>query len=98
MPTRFMRSRQRLLRELDALLHLLRRRAGALVLVLDVGGNRPLLLLQELQPLANRRLALPPRRVVPLVLPAILEVQVRDAGVVLADVRDGVVVRRREMA
>src|SRR5690349_5930972 len=81
-------SRQRRLRERHALLHFLHRRAGAAVLVLHVGANRPLLLLQELQRLANRRVALSPRHVVALVLLAILQVQVRDVGVVLPDVAE----------
>src|SRR5437763_16132014 len=91
-------SRQRRLRERHALLHFLDRRAGAAILVLDVGANRPLLLLQELQRLANRRVALPPRHVVALVLLAVLEVQVRDVGVVLPDVVERVEVGRGEVA
>ncbi len=61
-------------------------RALAAILVLDVRGDRPPFLLQQLQHLANRRVALAPRHVVALVLLAILQVQVRDVGVMLADV------------
>src|SRR3954454_8583111 len=86
------RSRERLLRVLEALLHFFRRCGLTPVFVLDVGGNRPLLLLEQLEYFADRRLALAPRDVVALVLLAILQVQVRDVGVVLADVGDRVVV------
>src|SRR4051812_21521388 len=65
---------ERLFRVLVALLHLFGRRAGAAIFVFDVGGNRPSLALQQLQHLADRRVALPPRHVVALVLLPILQV------------------------
>src|SRR5258705_2214954 len=78
----YLPSGQRLLRELVALLHLFGRRPGSAVLVFDVRGDRPAFFLQRLQHFANRRLALSPGHVVPLVLPAILEMQVGDVGLV----------------
>src|SRR6185369_16958825 len=65
-------SRERLLRVGEALRHFLDRRAPPAILVLDVGRNRPPLALQQLQHLANRRVALAPRQVVALVLLPIL--------------------------
>src|SRR5260221_8281221 len=70
----------------EALLHFLDRRARALVLVFDVRGDGPAVGLDELEDLADRRVPLAPDRVVALVLLAILEVDVRDVGVVFADV------------
>src|SRR5262245_11495902 len=90
-------SRQRLLRVGDALLHFLDRRALAAVLVLDVDGNRPPLALDQLQRLADRRLALAPWQVVALILLSILQVQVRDVGVMRLDELDGVEVGGGEM-
>src|SRR3954470_23186885 len=52
------------------------RAARAAILVFDVGTDRPLLALQQLQHLADRRVALAPRDVVALIFLAILQVQV----------------------
>src|SRR5262249_1941488 len=82
--------RQRLLRKRHALPDFLDGGPGAAVLVFDVGANRPLLFLQELERFANRRVALAPRHVVALVLLPILQVQVGDVGVMLRDVRERV--------
>ena len=71
-------SRERLLCVFEALLHLFRRRAGAAIFVFDVRRDRPPLLLEQLQHVLDRCVALAPRRVVPLVLLAILEMQVGD--------------------
>src|SRR5436190_5411329 len=90
-------SRERGLRVREALLHFLHRAGLSTVLILDVGANRPAFFLEQLQRLANRRLALAPWRVVTLVLLPILQVQVRDVGVVLTDVRDRIEVRRGEV-
>src|SRR5207249_4183046 len=81
----------------ETLLHFFDRSALPLVLVFNIGADRPLLALQQLQDLPDRRLALAPRRVVALVLLAILQMQVRDVGMMLTDVRDRIEVRRREM-
>src|SRR5438093_8557203 len=72
-------------------------RAGTFVLVLDIGADWPAFLLQQLQHGLDWRVALAPRRVVALVLFSILQMQVRDVGVVLADVRDRIEVGRGEM-
>src|SRR5688572_12184530 len=95
--TPWRRSRQRLLRVSDALLDLVDRRAGATVFVLDVGADRPALPFEQLQNIADRSVARAPRHVVPLCLLSILDVQVGDAVVMLADVRDRIVVGRREV-
>src|SRR5262249_10329157 len=65
----------------------------AVVLELDVRRNVPFVFLQELQHVLDRRIALPPWRVAAAVgrLLLVLEVQVRDAGVVLLDERDRIV-------
>src|SRR5438270_11030176 len=67
-------SGERLSGERHALFHLVDRAAGAAVLVLDVGRNRPPLALQQPQHFTDRRLAFPPRRIVALVLLALLQV------------------------
>src|SRR4029453_5287037 len=82
------RSCQRLPGKGDTLRHFLDRRPLPAVLVFDVGRDRPLLALQQLQHLANRRVALAPRHVVALVLLAVLQVQVGDLRMVLADIGD----------
>ena len=82
----------------EALFHFLDRRARALVFVLEVGRDRPLVLLQQLQHFAHRRVACAPLHVRPLIALAVLDVQVRDVRVVLAEVRDRVVIRGREVA
>src|SRR4051794_40778531 len=82
-------SGERFLAVLHALRHLLHR-VGARrnsVLQLDVGVDRPLLLLEELQDLLNRRLALTPGEVA-AVGGAVLQVQADDLVVVLFDDRD----------
>src|SRR4026209_2602006 len=69
MPMRFIRpSCERLLCVRVALLHLSDRIGLAAIFILDVGGNRPLLALQQLQHLFDRRVALAPRHVVALIL------------------------------
>src|SRR5262245_35153649 len=78
--------------------HLVHRASLPAIFELDVDGKRPPLALEELQDFPDRRVARPPRHVVALVLLAILEVQVRDVGVVRRDVLDGVEVRRSEVA
>src|SRR6185369_4565678 len=80
--------RQRVLAVLQALRDLDQR--IAVVLELDVRRDVPLVFLQELQHVLDRRIALPPRSVATAVgrLLLVLEVQVRDAGVVLLDERD----------
>ena len=88
---------QRLLHERQALPDLFDRRPGAAILVFDVSDDRPSLLLQHLQHRRNRRVALAPRHVVALISPPILEVQVADVGVVLAEIRDRVEVGRGEV-
>src|SRR2546422_4060807 len=54
----------------------------ALVFVLDIGGDVILLLFQELEDLFDRRIALPPGSVRPILLLAVFQVQVGDAGVI----------------
>src|SRR5437773_1731778 len=79
------RSGERLLRVLVTFPDLFDGRALAAVFVLDIGPDRPAFLFQQLQHVANRRLALSPGRVVALILFAILQMQIGDVGVVLAN-------------
>src|SRR6266851_5563436 len=91
-------SSQRPLLELEALLHLFDRRASPAVLIFDVGGNRPAFFFEELQDLADGGVAFTPRRVVALMLFPILDVEVRDVGVMRLDVRDRVEISGHEMS
>src|SRR5580765_111235 len=68
------------------------------MLVFDVRADRPALFAEQPQHFLDRRVARAPRHVVALVLLAILQVQVRDAVVMVADVLHGVEVRGREVA
>src|SRR5437588_1614209 len=83
---------ERLLAVVEALADFLRRCSLAAVLVLDVRGDGPAFLFQQLQHLADGRVALTPRHVITLMLLSIFDMQVRDACMVLADERHGVVV------
>src|SRR5204862_3638773 len=91
-------SGERPLLELEALLDLLDRRAGPTVFIFDVGRDRPAFFFEELQDLADRGVALTPRRVVALMLFSILDVEVRDVGVMRLDVRDRVEVGGNEVS
>src|SRR5439155_25582614 len=90
--------RERLLRELVTFLHFFDRRSRPAILVFDVGADRPALTLQQLKHLADRRVALPPRRVVALILFAVLQMEVGDVRVMLADISHGIEVRASEVA
>src|SRR4029453_15595374 len=90
--SRFSRSCERVPGERETLLDLLDGAGLATMLVFDVGANRPALFLEQLQDVPDRRVAGSPRGVVALVFLAILEVQVGDARVMLADVGHRVVV------
>src|SRR6266571_4178722 len=90
-------SGERALLELEALLDLFDRRSRPAVFVLDVGGNRPPLFLEELENLANRRVALAPRRVVALMALSILHVKIRDVGVMRVDVGHRIEIGGHEM-
>ena len=82
-------SSERFLAVLHALRHFLHR-VGArrdLVFQLDVGVDRPLLLLEKLQDFLDRRLTLAPGEIA-TVGGAVLEVQADDPVVVLLDHRD----------
>src|SRR5712692_9776095 len=91
-------SSERPLLELEAFLDLLDRRAGPTVFIFDVGGDRPAFFFEELQDLADRGVAFTPRRVVALMLFSILDVEVRDVGVMRLDVRDRVEVGGNEVS
>src|SRR5438445_5911805 len=85
--------RQRLFTVLQALGNF--RERIARVLELDVRRQVPFVFLQKLQNVLDRRVSLTPRRIAAAVgrLLLVLEVQVRDARVVLPDERNGVVAR-----
>src|SRR4051812_32761226 len=85
-------SRQRRLHERGALLHFCDGTALATVFVFDEGTNRPPLPFEERQHLRDLRVARAPWRVVALITLAVLDVQVGDVAVMLAEVGNGVVV------
>jgi hypothetical protein len=89
--------RQSLAHEREPFLHFVDRRPRTLVFIFEVCRDRPLVLAEQSQHFANRRIPLSPGHVVALVPPAILDVQVRDGGVVLANVRDRVEIGRGEV-
>src|SRR5213079_1048585 len=107
MPMRVMRSLppplarcsgERLLHIVETLRDLFDRRARPAIFVLDVRADRPAFLFQQLQDFADRGVPFAPACVVPLILLTILQVQIGDVRMVLADVRDGVEVAGGEMA
>src|SRR5262245_42642831 len=90
-------SGQGLLRVSETPADLLDRAAVATVLVLDVGADRPSLTLEQLQHLANRRVARPPDNCLAAPAP-VRQAHARDLGVMLADVRHGIDVVGGELA